>query len=530
MLNDTLKLIKSLFSAIFGLLTSLFQRLDDAKIYLVDLLFNGIYYKYYISAILLLIAFLSYLIIYKFNPFNIFKTKYGEISFIFILSLCLCIFYFSVYRKDSTDHYVLSLELKSKINNSSNESSNGYKKKYEYKKNDNQSDKTNFYITLFLPLLNLFKSLLSILAIILVPVILITLLFTLHNNYQEMFYITQIFLGILIIITLLAIVIYLSGLYKPPTEFDINQYKDGFSFKIIFAIIKNLILFIPCLLIALSLQLSKDIKATPSPVYILFIIELLLICLFFIFPVFMSYISSLDKNNLLQGKGPYYINKEKIIGKYQLLNNQKSLNKDESTRFSIFEKDIDQEYNLETIFNGPQNPKKNIYNYTYSISFYLYLNPQPKNTNYAYNKEEGANIFNYGNKPKIIYDGLNRKIIIKSQTKNNSGETSEEIIFESKTEKENNEDNNEDKEDNINIDIKYQKWLFFVINYDNGVIDVFIDGKLVGSKENVPNFNNNDKVIIGEDNGIHGSIRDIYYYKTIRSPSNIEFLYDLTKN
>ena len=83
--------------------------------------------------------------------------------------------------------------------------------------------------------------------------------------------------------------------------------------------------------------------------------------------------------------------------------------------------------------------------------------------------------------------------------------------------------------------IKYQKWQYYVINYDNNIVDVFIDGKLVGSQKNVPPFYGHQDIIeIGEkeleNNGIHGMIKDIYYYNQVRPVNNIEFLYDLTKN
>ena len=77
---------------------------------------------------------------------------------------------------------------------------------------------------------------------------------------------------------------------------------------------------------------------------------------------------------------------------------------------------------------------------------------------------------------------------------------------------------------------KFQKWLFFVINYDNNIIDVFIDGKLVGSKENVSPYFKGDAITIGERDGIHGSIKEIYYYNKVRTPSTIELLYNLSKN
>ena len=72
--------------------------------------------------------------------------------------------------------------------------------------------------------------------------------------------------------------------------------------------------------------------------------------------------------------------------------------------------------------------------------------------------------------------------------------------------------------------------MFITINYQNNIIDVFIDGKLVGSKNNVPPYFDDDKITIGEDNGIHGSIKEIYYYETPRPVSDIEFMYDLTIN
>ena len=57
-----------------------------------------------------------------------------------------------------------------------------------------------------------------------------------------------------------------------------------------------------------------------------------------------------------------------------------------------------------------------------------------------------------------------------------------------------------------------------------------MDGKIIASKPNIPDFTSNDNVIIGEDNGIHGSIKDIYYYNKIIPKDNIQFMYDLIKN
>ena len=64
----------------------------------------------------------------------------------------------------------------------------------------------------------------------------------------------------------------------------------------------------------------------------------------------------------------------------------------------------------------------------------------------------------------ILYDGRSNEIIIKSKTKHYIDYELKEI-YRTK-------------------DLKYQKWLYFVINYDNNEIDIFIDGKLVANNKN----------------------------------------------
>ena len=63
---------------------------------------------------------------------------------------------------------------------------------------------------------------------------------------------------------------------------------------------------------------------------------------------------------------------------------------------------------------------------------------------------------------------------------------------------------------------------------------VTVDGDgdvyLVGSKSNVTPYLIGDSVTIGEDNGIYGSIKDVYYFDKKKTPDSIQFLYNLTKN
>jgi hypothetical protein len=334
---------------------------------------------------------------------------------------------------------------------------------------------------------------------------------------------------------------------------------------------KKTIFFIPCLLIIVIDEINKDIKLTPSPVYLLLFILLLLITLLFVLPFLFKYFRTLNKSSLLKGTDPYYLNEKKVIGIYQNLNKNVNstidvpipktdntsnpiitnpidallstlnLNKQENTIFKAFDssyaiapesKDITNQtkdnisdtkgYNLKLLkndYNGIYNvktsfydPPKTInkfpYNYTYSISFYVYINPQPTNTSVAYNKD--TEIFNYAYKPVIYYNGKSQSIIVRSRTLNNKGDQLD-TIYEGKN-------------------IKHQKWLFVVINYSNNNIDVFIDGKLVGTKKDITPYFKGDKVTIGENEGIHGSIKEINYYSEITSPLTIELLYNLTNN
>ena len=309
-----------------------------------------------------------------------------------------------------------------------------------------------------------------------------------------MYGITKFVVGCLILLITLGII---SKLFTIEI-IDCNK-KNNIFLKILCAI-KNIIFFIPCLITILVEDINNDIKATPKSIYLLFFIELVLVCLFFFLPVLFKFITNINKNNLLEDKGTVYLDKQIEVGSYQKLDK----NYKKPYKFSLLNND--QPFNMQ--ITSKNISTKYEYNYSYSISFYLYLNPQPINTSIAYNKE--SELFNYANKPVILYDGRNRTLLIKSRTLNNEG-TQMDTIYKTKN-------------------IKYQKWLYFVINYDNNMIDVFIDGELVGSKKNVPPFFKENKITIGEDNGIHGSIKDLYYFDRPRPINNIEFLHDLTKN
>jgi hypothetical protein len=430
--------------------------------------------------------------------------------------------------------------------------------------------------------LNMLKDFGMLIAIIIIPLGLIHFILNFEQTNNNAFNTIQIILGLLICIIILSIIAKILHIQPRANAQSTNQ--EDSPIKYILSVIKNIIFFIPCLIVILADEIHKDINLTPSSVYLLFFVLLILITLIFVLPLLFNYFAKHNKNDVLKGEGPFYLNEKKTLGKYQNLDknitnnitipnftsnssidNKSSENK-MTNIFSVFNTNslnnrfnengsiqttstenasTENAFNEATVINEYNNSKDNIadntkgydfklfkddlktqynigakyynsskinnkfpYNYTYSLSFYIYINPQPTNTSIAYTKD--TELFNYGFKPVIYYNGKSRKIIIKSRTINNKGNQLD-TIYET-------------------TNVKHQKWLYFVINYENNNIDIFIDGKLVGSKNNVTPYFVGDDITIGEDDGIYGSIKEIYYFDKIKTPDSIQFLYSLTKN
>ena len=62
--------------------------------------------------------------------------------------------------------------------------------------------------------------------------------------------------------------------------------------------------------------------------------------------------------------------------------------------------------------------------------------------------------------------------------------------------------------------MKLQKWNNIVINYINGTLDVFLNGKLIGTYDGVIPYMTSDIVSIGDDNGLSGGLCNLVYFPT----------------
>jgi protein-S-isoprenylcysteine O-methyltransferase Ste14 len=546
-----------------------------------DIIINGIkfknstgqydeyYYYKYINVILITLVFgvIYYLHSYH-NLFGVKNTKYSILGTVILFSIGILYFLFLVFRNNNNNK--INSDDRPRLYTTATDKSLSSK---HYSDEDYSIDNESIKNTYLTPLKRL-SMYVGLLFFILLTIIYIVNYILFSQKNTNAFSITQSVISITIVLVILAILASLLSIKSNASD-DTCENSDtntitSFIYKYI-CIIKKIIFFIPCLLVIAIDEINKDIKLTPKSVYLLLFILLLLITLLFLLPFLFTYFRTMNKSSLLKGSGPYYLNELKVIGIYQNLN--KNVNStidiaipeierqsnsiiknpidallgtlnldkqentifktyDSSTQIGVEDKEITKQteenisdtkgynfkllkndyngiYNIKTSFHDPPKSRNKFpYTYTYSISFYVFINPQPTNTSIAYTKD--TEIFNYAYKPVIYYNGKSQSIIIKSRTLNNKGDQLD-TIYEGKN-------------------IKHQKWVFIVINYDNNNIDVFIDGKLVGSKKDVTPYFKGDKVTIGENQGIHGSIKEISYYDTIKSPQTVELLYNLTKN
>ena len=414
-LNLSYELIKEIFNFFLNIL----KYFKNFLTWFIDIFFNGNYYKYYIFITLLLLFSLIFYLIYYINPYSLFSPKIAQLSILIIGSIFLILFYFCIHRRfiESHDNLTLSKPEPDKADRV-------IKNIFIYK---------NFKDTILNPFYKLLKSFLTLLFLILIPVMLISLLFLSYKLNESLFYLTKTLSLVIIIITTFALLIKLFNV-------NLNEEKCLNNENIIiklFCIIKYLILFLPCMVIILIEKIRDDLKLTTKSIYILFILELLLICLFFFLPILFNYLNNFNTQKLLKNNEIIYTNKYRVIGNYQSLRGEKIEQLKAPIIYSLFDKEYDNsgniinpiEYNLETIFNGNTNSNNNIYKYNYGISFYLYLNPQENNTNIAYNDKNGVVLFNYGNKPVIKYNGRTKQLIIESYDITNNDSSQKKNYF-----------------------------------------------------------------------------------------------------
>ena len=227
--------------------------------------------------------------------------------------------------------------------------------------------------------------------------------------------------------------------------------------------------------------------------------------------------------------------------------------------------------------------------YNYAVSCWFFVHSQ--SPNYSHNYTKKTKIISYNGEPTIYYNGKNNELIIESKKvkKDASNDSSlkkalafikvkelelEKIMEDIEKEKKESELNKvpgvkikidtykilslekkkydiekeilskKSEMDDANNDMvliykkpkfKLQKWHNLVINYVGGVIDIFLNGELVTSVDNMVSYKAFNSLEVGDENavgtsGIGGGICNVVYYPTYISKSRIKTNYNYFKD
>jgi hypothetical protein len=160
------------------------------------------------------------------------------------------------------------------------------------------------------------------------------------------------------------------------------------------------------------------------------------------------------------------------------------------------------------------------YDYNYAISFWFYIDALPPNTSAAY--KTYTSLLNYANKPNVLYNAEKNTLIITIKQKDLQANTDNKFIEFVKG----------DTDTRIlyeNNNILLQRWNNIIINYNGGILDVFMNGELQQSNVGVVPYYTLDALTIGNNDGIFGKICNVVYFNKSLSRDNMFYLYNMVK-
>ena len=274
---------------------------------------------------------------------------------------------------------------------------------------------------------------------------------------------------------LLSLVLTISGTLV--ALYALNKYLNNLPFiqdlksSSVFSIIYHLIFLLPCFIFDGGLNVYNDFKNTPGFIFKLLLVEVLIIAGYFLLPYIIKTIYTHDSKLLLNE--PLYLDKQYTIGKFEDL--------------------------------APSKINKFEYEYNYGLSCWIFIDNV--GTNYNSNASGFVNLINYGDKPTIQYNHKTQTLRVTTQ----EGIDGTEVIYET-------------------TDLPLQRWNYFVVNYDGGNTDVFINNKLVGTKAGIIPYMKYDSVNVGQEDGVPGGICNVQYYNSPIDKTTINFEYSTLKN
>lgn len=211
----------------------------------------------------------------------------------------------------------------------------------------------------------------------------------------------------------------------------------------------------------LIIDITENIVGTKKAIWVLLAVEFLILSAYLGIPLLM-------KSNLL---------------KYGIVLASDAQNLNAPVKF-------DQDKLEKIIENSPKKMQ-------YAFSADIWIEPQPTSTSLAYNQD--TKIISFGDRIKIEYNGRTPDVLIVKALEG------KEIVEVARPK------------------IYLQRWNKIVVNYDHGVVDLFVNGELIRSQQNVP-YMMAASLSAGSGNGIYGGIKDVRMFDEPLSKNMIDYI------
>jgi hypothetical protein len=235
-------------------------------------------------------------------------------------------------------------------------------------------------------------------------------------------------------------------------------------------LIIHFILYIPCLVSDYLKYLLGEFNATPLVVYVLFLIEIVLLLIYFYAPILWK--KALGHNGTVIIQDPQFLYRKIIVANSDISLIPDSIN-------PILKSD-DSNGTIGDTLNRTL-PKFHLKQF--ALSMWVQVN--------ATNVPSDKNVFDYARgSPSVIY--LGQSELWKFRFSNSENHVP------------------------YYANVPFQKWNFIVFNYRGNYVDLFINGNLEKTypfQENeYPEYLNTDTMTIGDTNGVDGAICNVSFY------------------
>jgi hypothetical protein len=131
--------------------------------------------------------------------------------------------------------------------------------------------------------------------------------------------------------------------------------------------------------------------------------------------------------------------------------------------------------------------------YWFSLSFQLWINPQPPSTGASYSSD--ATILNMDGRPAVTYNNKSGNLIVSCL---NAGRV-KEVIYSTK-------------------ELPLQTWNDIVINFSGGTMEVYLNGELGGSVPGIAPYMTRPLITVGQTDGIAGGIKNLSFRRDTVTP------------